>query len=100
MTSNDYLNQVVQEQAAVENQLRQRRPLLLSPPAGNDSGSDADHEDREESRTVAPASNYRVTGFWRWKTVIVPPNMYVVHTRRGQSEPLHIGLGVSFKYNP
>jgi len=30
----------------------------------------------------------------------VPPNAFVVHTRRGRSEPLHVGLGVSFKYNP
>ncbi|WP_328412905.1 SPFH domain-containing protein [Nocardia sp. NBC_00403] len=42
----------------------------------------------------------RVTGFWRWRTVLVPPNAFVVHTRRGRSEPLHIGLGVSFRFNP
>ena len=42
----------------------------------------------------------RVTGFGRWKTVLVPPNAFVVHTRRGQSEPRHVGLGVSFRYNP
>ncbi|MFI7671037.1 SPFH domain-containing protein [Nocardia sp. NPDC049526] len=42
----------------------------------------------------------RVTGFWRWQTVLVPPNAFVVHTRRGRGEPLHIGLGVSFRFNP
>ena len=42
----------------------------------------------------------RISGTWRWKTVIVPPNAFVVHTRRGRPEPLHIGLGVSFRYNP
>ena len=42
----------------------------------------------------------RVTGFWRWKTVLVPPNAFVVHTRRGRAEPLHVGLGVSFRYRP
>jgi hypothetical protein len=30
----------------------------------------------------------------------VPPNAFVVHTRRGRTAPLHIGLGVSFRYNP
>ncbi|GAA4338512.1 hypothetical protein GCM10023178_51810 [Actinomadura luteofluorescens] len=42
----------------------------------------------------------RVSGFWRWKNVLVPPNAFVVHTRRGRQEPLHIGLGVSFRFNP
>src|SRR6185312_12420809 len=46
------------------------------------------------------AVDVRVTGFWRWKTVIVPPNAYVVHTRRGHPQPLHIGLGVSFRFDP
>jgi hypothetical protein len=42
----------------------------------------------------------RISGWWRWRTVVVPPNAFVVHTRRGRSEPLHLGLGVSFRYNP
>lgn len=42
----------------------------------------------------------RVTGVGRWKTVLVPPNAFVVHTRRGESKPRHIGLGVSFRYRP
>jgi hypothetical protein len=42
----------------------------------------------------------RITGWWRWRTVVVPPNAHVVHTRRGHDKPLHIGLGVSFKYDP
>jgi hypothetical protein len=40
------------------------------------------------------------TGFWRWKRVIVPPNVYVVHTRIGRDEPVTLGLGKSFRYNP
>ncbi|WP_245767592.1 SPFH domain-containing protein [Stigmatella erecta] len=46
------------------------------------------------------AVDVRITGFWRWRTVVVPPNAYVVHTRRGHDQPLHIGLGVSFPFNP
>jgi regulator of protease activity HflC (stomatin/prohibitin superfamily) len=42
----------------------------------------------------------RITGVGRWKTVLVPPNAFVVHTRRGESKPRHIGLGVSFRYRP
>ncbi|MBB5780355.1 SPFH domain-containing protein [Nonomuraea jabiensis] len=42
----------------------------------------------------------RITGFWRWKNVLVPPNAFVVHTRRGREKPLHVGLGVSFRFNP
>ncbi|HEX4418109.1 MAG TPA: SPFH domain-containing protein [Kofleriaceae bacterium] len=48
----------------------------------------------------APAIDVRVTGWWRWKTVVVPPNAHVVHTRRGRPQPLKIGLGTSFRYNP
>ncbi|MBW8804836.1 MAG: hypothetical protein JF587_13430 [Catenulisporales bacterium] len=55
-------------------------------------------------RTVAPAGTnaveVRITGVGRWKTVLVPPNAFVVHTRRGEDEPRHIGLGVSFRYRP
>ncbi|HEW97280.1 MAG: hypothetical protein DRR16_14845 [Candidatus Parabeggiatoa sp. nov. 3] len=40
------------------------------------------------------------TGFWRWKRIIVPPNVYVVHTRIGRDEPVTLGLGKSFRYNP
>jgi hypothetical protein len=47
----------------------------------------------------AAVADYRITG-WLWKTVVVPPNVYVVHTRRGRAEPLHIGLGISFPYKP
>ena len=49
---------------------------------------------------MGQAVDYRITGWWRWKTVVVPPNVYVVHTRRGHAEPLHLGLGVSFRYDP
>ncbi len=42
----------------------------------------------------------RVTGTWFWRRVIVPPNAYVVHTRIGRKNPVTLGLGVSFRYNP
>jgi hypothetical protein len=67
--------------------------------AGGGSRNGVDDLDEDEGG-AAPSPNYRVTGLWRWKTVIVPPNVYVVHTRRGQAEPLHLGLGVSFRYDP
>jgi len=49
---------------------------------------------------LGQAVNVRVVGVWRWKTVIVPPNAYVVHTRQGSLEPLHLGLGLSIRFNP
>ncbi|MEO0563471.1 MAG: SPFH domain-containing protein [Chloroflexota bacterium] len=42
----------------------------------------------------------RETGFLWFRRVIVPPNVYVVHTRIGRDDPVTIGLGVSFRYNP
>ncbi len=46
-----------------------------------------------------------MTGFapknpYPFKRVVVPPNVYVVHTRQGYEKPLHIGIGISFRYNP
>jgi flotillin len=111
--SNDYLNQVMQEQAQVEQELRRQSPVQApaAPAARTRSvgatlrefkkGMNADGEAFAMSvEPSAPPVNYRITGLWRWKTVIVPPNMHVVHTRRGHAEPLHIGLGTSFRYDP
>ncbi|NJL59631.1 MAG: hypothetical protein HC887_08285 [Desulfobacteraceae bacterium] len=54
----------------------------------------------EELQMEKEPLKVRETGFWLWKNVIVPPNAYVVHTRIGRKEPITIGLGVSFRYNP
>lgn len=120
MEANDYLNQVVQEQARVQGELRNRRaipppPAVATPAADSPAGAvlgkfkrakqDEDHDEALNETFAYPgdpgqAVDYRITGWWRWKTVVVPPNVYVVHTRRGRPEPLHLGLGVSFSYNP
>ena len=121
MESNEYLNQVVQEQARVQGELRNRRkaatpalvpsPVLACAPRTQAPGvremlhRDAeehlgDLESLDEPGQAGQAVEYRITGVWRWKTVVVPPNAYVVHTRRGHAEPLHLGMGVSFRYNP
>ncbi len=42
----------------------------------------------------------RETGFWLWRRMIVPPNVYVVHTRIHKKEPVTMGLGISFRYIP
>jgi hypothetical protein len=113
---NTYLNEVMAEQANVEHELKRKR---VAPAAarGKSSGRSLAPGVVELKKGLAPADesgldfdegyggaggavNYRVTGFWRWKTVVVPPNVYVVHTRRGHAEPLHVGLGASFRYNP
>lgn len=118
---NTYLDQVVAQQAELEGDLRSRRaPAPAGAPpapqafAGAASPSPVARRQRpgrggRPGRAVRPAApdapppgpvDVRISGRWRWKTVIVPPNAFVVHTRRGRSEPLHIGLGVSFRYNP
>ncbi|GIH29284.1 hypothetical protein Aph01nite_75940 [Acrocarpospora phusangensis] len=91
---NAYLEQVVAQQAVLEDDLKASRrqgPLAKRERA---LGGPA-----PERLTPGPV-DVRVTGFWRWKNVLVPPNAFVVHTRRGRSQPLHIGLGVSFRFNP
>lgn len=54
----------------------------------------------EELQLEKEPIQVRITGFLRWQRVIVPPNAYVVHTRLGRREPVTLGLGVSFRYNP
>jgi len=54
----------------------------------------------EQLQLEKEAIKVKITGFGFWKRVIVPPNAYVIHTRIGRKEPVTIGLGVSFRYNP
>jgi len=107
---NTYLDQVVAQGAQLEQDLRGKRagsPSYAPPPA---PGAAAPARTRAAAAVggvaAVPAQepshavDVRVTGFGRWKTVVVPPNAFVVHTRRGRTEPLHVGLGVSFRFNP
>jgi SPFH domain / Band 7 family len=54
----------------------------------------------EELQLEKEPVRVRETGFWPFKRIIVPPNVYVVHTRIGRQAPVTIGLGLSFRYNP
>ncbi|MEU8900015.1 SPFH domain-containing protein [Nocardia sp. NPDC048505] len=115
---NTYLDQVVAQSAALEDDLRTRKPVPPLPPAASapaPAGASGEPRARRGRGALAKRAErvgttpqgegtgpveVRVTGFWRWQTVLVPPNAFVVHTRRGRSEPMHIGLGVSFGFNP
>ncbi len=102
---NDYLNQVQQEQARIQQELKARpqaaRQRRLSAPApGSPRPDSVDYDVAPNLPSPPRPPDYRITGFWFWKAVVVQPNVYVVHTRRGQAEPVHMGLGVSFGYNP
>lgn len=70
-----------------------RTPPRQQPPADGLKTSEELQLEKEPLRV-------RETGFWLWKRIIVPPNAYVVHTRLGRKEPVTIGLGISFRYNP
>ncbi len=54
----------------------------------------------EELQLEKEPIKVRITGFGIWKRVIVPPSVYVIHTRIGRKLPITLGLGVSFNYNP
>jgi flotillin len=99
---NEYLDQVQEQQQRLEVDLKARKNAS---PIANLPQQAAAPRRRGFAPTPpeSPGGNavdVRITGFWRWRTVIVPPNAYVVHTRRGHDKPLHIGLGVSFRFNP
>lgn len=54
----------------------------------------------EELQLEKEPIKVRITGAFFWKRVIVPPNAFVVHTRINKKEPVTLGLGISFRYNP
>ena len=54
----------------------------------------------EELQLEKEPLQVRETGFLFWKRIIVPPNAYVVHTRAGRKDPVTLGMGISFPYNP
>ncbi|HEU4411826.1 MAG TPA: SPFH domain-containing protein [Polyangiaceae bacterium] len=113
---NTYLEEVVHQKEQIERELKaQRVPAQAAmvmrhrrAPLGGAAAALA--EDTGAFRALAApapgaaaaasAVDVRITGFWRWKNVIVPPNALVVHTRRGHAEPLHCGLGISFRFDP
>ena len=106
---NEYLEQVVQQQNMVAEDLKLMRkraaPMgaaraMALPAAPDRSGLPGGGGAPPPTGNETPAVDVRITGFWRWRRVIVPPNAYVVHTRLGQPEPLQCGLGVSFDFNP
>jgi hypothetical protein len=124
---NEYLDRVVAEQQALEQNLKAKRSApayaqFAGVPVGSPAGAAAQAPARpaaargraamSSAAEITPAGpnggsaergsgvEVRVTGFWRWKTVLVPPNAFVVHTRRGRTEPVNVGLGVSFRYRP
>jgi hypothetical protein len=110
-SGNTYLDQVVAQQAVLEGDLRSRRgyatagaaPGAPPPPPAASPLAKRERAAWGGAVPAAPAPgpvDVRISGVWRWKTVIVPPNAFVVHTRRGRPAPLHVGLGVSFRYNP
>lgn len=109
-TRNDYMEQVKAAQQRVEVDLRAKRNVVASPARARMTASPIAAEQTGRFRAVSAAADdaptpaasveVRITGLWRWKTVVVPPNAHVVHTRRGRAEPVHIGLGVSFRFNP
>ena len=96
---NVYLDQVVEQKAQLERDLGPRRARLENMSARVGSGAPA-LAAAPQPLTATAASDVRITGWWRWRNVIVPPNAYVVHSRRGHDKPIHIGLGVSFRFDP
>jgi flotillin len=89
---NEYLEQVVAQQANLQRNLK-RRSSATPESVGEMNGVPVE-------ALAGPIIDVKVTGLYCWKTVIVPPNAYVVHTRRDSDSPLHLGMGVSFRYNP
>src|SRR5262249_9558231 len=98
-----YWGEARAEQAQVDRELkRQPRPTapLAAVTHARARRADAETEDTATGAPPPRAIDYRITGFWRWKTVVVPPHVYAVHTRRGHIEPVTLGLGTSFRFDP
>jgi hypothetical protein len=114
---NTYLDEVIGTQAQVQRELQHRVPAAPQSPAvagvvaaaetfyrrgRQKAGDRVDHDlaPGVVEAASARAIEYRITGWWRWQTVVVPPNVYVVQTRRGHAEPVTLGLGTSFAFDP
>ena len=101
---NTYLQQVLEEQEEVDRKLKKRRVAPSMAAMKEQSNINMFVNNKKEviptSSQTGKGVEYRITGFWLWKSVVVPPNVYVVHTRKGHSQPIHIGRGISFPFNP
>jgi regulator of protease activity HflC (stomatin/prohibitin superfamily) len=101
---NTYLEEVVAQQGQLEQEMRSKRSMAAPAELARAGSSGLAGRLRAvggvPSGPAPTTVDVRVTGFWRWKTVLVPPNAFVVHTRRGHAEPLHVGLGTSFRFRP
>jgi SPFH domain / Band 7 family len=97
---NEYLDQVREQQQRLEVDLKARKAMAPAQMQAQNVLPMRRAAAAAVAERTGTAVDVRITGFWRWKTVIVPPNAYVVHTRRGHAQPLHIGLGVSFRFDP
>lgn len=95
---NTYMEEVLQNQQVVAQELKRKSApaSMAQAPMRQRMQMPGGGGGPEHSRAV----DVRITGFWRFKTVIVPPNVWVVHTRRGREQPMRVGLGTSFRYNP
>ncbi len=96
---NVYLEQVLQKQDQVDRKLR-RHQAFVGGQVAPAPGAPTPAPESDEGEAVGRAVDYRITGFWLWRTVVVPPNVYVIHTRRGHEKPINIGMGISFRYRP
>jgi hypothetical protein len=94
MSSNSYMQEVIEQQQAVAMELKSKSPMphsrRASPGRGGGGGGGGSSN----------AVDVKISGIWRFQTVVVPPNAWVVHTRRGHKDPLHLGMGESFRYDP
>ena len=59
-----------------------------------------DIKSSEELQLEKDPIQVRETGVWPFKRVIIPPNAYVVHTRLNKKQPVTLGLGQSFRFDP
>ena len=96
---NVYLEKVLQKQEQVDRKLK-RQAFAGGGPVSPAPGAPTPAPESKESEAAGRAVDYRITGLWLWRTVVVPPNVYIIHTRRGHEKPINIGMGISFRYRP
>jgi hypothetical protein len=75
-------------------------PMPPAPPTPRPPVQPSGLKTSEELQLEREPIRVRETGVWPFKWIIVPPNVYVVHTRAGKKEPVTVGLGISFRYDP
>ena len=97
---NSYLEEVVAGSELFQANISQSAGELIQEISAPQSVRAPRRERGGGKGAAAGGVQVKISGWGPWQRVLVPPNAFVIHTREGRKEPLHCGMGLSFRFNP